>query len=81
MEFSALVVVMPHARMYHVIDPQICCILFIPFSSRRWDFSGDGGDSVVSANFVGGAGCGKSCSLFGWVWRNRARVFSIYPGR
>ena len=80
MAFSALVVVMSHARMYHRIDPQICCILFIPFLSRRGDLSGDGGVGVVLVNFVGGAGCGESCGLFGWGWRNRTRIFSIYPG-
>ena len=63
--FSALVVVMSHARMYHRIYPQICCILFIPSSSRRGDLLGAGGAAVVCVNFVGGAGCGESCGLFG----------------
>ena len=67
--FNALVVGMSHARMYHRIDPQICCILFIPFLLRRGDSSGDGGVGVVLVNFVGGAGCGDSCGLFGWGWR------------
>ena len=47
-----MVVVMSHARMYHRIDPQICCILFIPFSSRRGDLSGDGGIGVVRVNVL-----------------------------
>ena len=66
MAFSALVVVMLHARMYHRIDPQIFCILFIPFLSIRGDSLGDGGVGVVRVNFVVGAGCGESCGLFGW---------------
>ena len=79
--FSAFVVVMAHALMYHRIDPQIFCILFIPFSSRRGGLSGEGGAGVVRVNFVVGAGCGESCGIFGWGWRNRARILSIYPGR
>ena len=66
--FSALVVVMSHARMYHRIDPQIFCIFFIPFLSRQGDSSGDGGVGVVRVNFVGGSGCGESCGLFGLGW-------------
>ena len=62
-------------------DPQICCIIFIPFLSRRGDSLGDGGAGVVHVNFVGGTGCGESCGLFGWGWRNRSRIFSMYPGR
>ena len=81
MASSAFVVVISHARMYHRIDPHICCILFVPFSSRWGDLSGDGGVGVFLVNFVGGAGCGESLGLFGWGWRNHARVFSIYPGR
>ena len=79
--FSAFVVVMSHARIYHRIDPQMFCILFIPFSSRRRDLSGEVGAGVVHVNFVGGAGCGESCGLFVWGWQNRARIFSIYPVR
>ena len=31
----------------------------------RGDSSGEGGAGVVCVNFVGGAGCGESCGLFG----------------
>ena len=79
---SALLLLLCHMPlMYHIIDPQICCIIFIPFSSRRGDLLGEGGAGVVRVNFVGGAGCGESCGLFGWGWQNRARILSIYPGR
>ena len=65
--FLLPLVVILHALMYHRIDPQICCILFIPFSSRREDSSGEGGAGVVHVDFAGGAGCGESCGIFGWV--------------
>ena len=42
-------------------------ILFIPFSSRWGDSSGDGCVGVVRVIFFGGYGCGESCGLFGWV--------------
>ena len=63
--FSALVVVMSHAHMYQRIDPQFFFLLFIPFSSRRGDLSGDGGAGVILVDFFGGAGCGESCGIFG----------------
>ena len=81
MAFNALQVVMSAASMYHNIEPHICWMLLIPFSSNLGALSGKGGDGVVLVNFAIAAGWGRSCGLIGWGCPNRCRHFSMYPGR
>ena len=58
MAFNALQVVMSAAHIYHNIEPHICWMRLIHFSSNLGASSGEGGDGVVLVNFEIGAGRG-----------------------
>ena len=81
MAFNALQVVKSAALIYHNIEPHICWMRLIPFSSNLGASSGEGGDGIVLVNFDIGAGWGESCGLLGWGCPNQCKHFSMYPGR
>ena len=63
MAFNALRVVTSAALIYHNMDPHICWMRLIPFSSNLGASSRVGGDGVVLVNFSNGAGWVGSCGL------------------
>ena len=80
MEFNALYVVTSAALIYHNMDPHICWMHLIPFSSNLGASSRVGGDGVVLVNFDNGAGWGEYCGLLGWGCLNLCKHFLMYPG-